>query len=346
MGKMAIRCGVLARRAVLTGVALAMSGALGGFARADTPQSLRFALIAPQSRQEMEASWAPVLSALSRHLGVPVEMDVSSDYAGAIWNLRSGHAHFAWLGNKSAIEAVDNAGVEVFARETYPSGLGGYYSYLIVPKGSSLTSAEEVLAQAPALTLGHGDANSTSGTVVPTYYLFSLRRLEPRKIFKRVIQANHEDNIRAVAEARTDVATVASIIYDQMARRNPEITGAVRIIWRSPLIPADPLVWRTDLSSETKSKIAAFFLGFGAPAPGKSASALKQERAALDRLNIHSFIASDNRQLTSIRLVELSKTRMQTATDETLSKEERARRVRDIDGRMAEIERFSLSTAY
>ena len=142
------------------------------------------------------------------------------------------------------------------------------------------------------------------------------------------------------------MATVASIVYDQIARRNPEITGAVRIVWRSPLIPADPLVWRTDLPAETKSKVAAFFLGFGAPALGKSAAVLSEERTVLDHLNIHNFIASDNRQLTSIRLLELSKTRMQTSMDETLPPEERSRRVQDIDRRMAEIERYSLTTAY
>ncbi|MBV5324130.1 MAG: PhnD/SsuA/transferrin family substrate-binding protein [Rhodospirillaceae bacterium] len=129
-----------------------------------------------------------------------------------------------------------------------------------------------------------------------------------------------------------------------MARRTPEITGATRIVWRSPLIPADPLVWRKDLPTEMKSKIAAFFLGYGATAPGKTAAMLKEERAALDRLDIHNFIASDNRQLASIRLLELSKTRMQVELDETVSLEERSQRIQEIDRRIAEVERLSIST--
>lgn len=338
---MTIRCGRVVRLVGMIGLAWAMSVASpGGAALAGPPESLRFALISPQSRQEMEANWTPVLSALGRHLAMPVELDLSADYAGAIWSLRSGRAQFAWLGNKSAIEAVDNAGAEVFAQETYPSGLGGYYTYLIVPKDSALTSAEDVIARAGGLTLGRGDANSTSGTVVPNYYLFSQRHLEPRKIFKRVLQANHEDNIRAVAEQRTDAATVASLVYDQLARRDPGIVAATRIVWRSPLIPADPLVWRKDLPAGLKEKIAAFFLGYGIAAPGKTAAALNDERAALDRLHIRSFIASDNRQLASIRLLELAKSRLQVEMDETAPPDERARRLQEIDRRIAEIDRL------
>ncbi|MBV5324129.1 MAG: phosphate/phosphite/phosphonate ABC transporter substrate-binding protein [Rhodospirillaceae bacterium] len=229
---MAIRYGVVTRRSVLAGIALASFG-MGGSAQADSPEALRFALISPQSRQEMEANWTPVLTALGRHLGRPVEMDVSSDYAGAIWNLRSGRAQFAWLGNKSAIEAVDNAGVEVFARETYPSGLGGYYTYLIVPKDSALTSVEDVIAHASALTLGRGDANSTSGTVVPNYYLFSQRHLEPRKIFKRVVQRHcrgaHRRRHRGQPDLRPDGAP-----YSRDHRGDPDRLALAPDSCRSP----------------------------------------------------------------------------------------------------------------
>ena len=302
---------------------------------------LRFALISTQSRQETEAKWTPVLNALGRHLGQPVVADVAADYAGAVWGLRSGRDQMAWLGNKSAIEAVDNAGAEVFAQHTYPSGLGGYYTYLLVPKDSALGSADDLIAQAAGLTLAQGDPNSTSGSVVPNYYLFFRRQLEPRKIFKRVIQANHEDNIVAVAEGRVDAATVASLVYDQINRQHPEIINATRIIWRSVLIPADPMVWRKDLAPELKAKISAFFLGYGIAGPGKSAAMLARERAALDRLDVKAFVASDNRQLVSVRLLELARTRMQIEADDSVSAADRTRRLADIDGKIAENERLS-----
>lgn len=308
---------------------------------AEIPQTLGFALISPQSRQEMEANWGPVVTALGRHLGMPVTLAVSADYAGAIWSLRSGRAHLAWLGNKTAIEAVDHASAEVFARETYPSGLGGYHTYLIVHKDSPYFSAEDVIAHGPELTFAQGDVNSTSGTVVPGYYLFASRQLEPRKLFKRTVHANHEDNIRAVAEGRSHAATVASLTYDQLRRREPGVVDATRIVWQSPLIPADPLVRRADLPPELKTRIADFLFGYGQTAAGKPPVVLAEERKALDRLDIRSFVPSDNRQLISVRLLEVAKRRMQAEMDPSVAPDDRRRRLEDADRRIAELERLN-----
>jgi len=315
------RCDMTARYLALAGLVLVLSVVWprAGRAEMEVGGPLRFALISPQSRQDIEAMWKPVLDALGRTLGRAVEADIASDYAGAIWGLRSGRDQMAWLGNKSAIEAVDNAGAEVFAQQTYPSGLGGYYTYLLVPKASPLGNVDEMIARAGELTLGRGDSNSTSGFLVPNYYLFFLRHTEPRKIFKRVIQANHADNILAVAKGRIDVATIASQVYDQVALTHPEVIAATRIIWRSPLIPGDPLVRRMDLPPNLKVRIARFFLDYGVAVPGKTAAVLAEERTALDRLNIRSFIASDNRQLEAMRRIERAKMRAKIEMDMSAS---------------------------
>ncbi len=341
---MTIRSGTTARCLASAWVVLALSVAWPHGAAAmerEAAGPLRFALISPQSRQETEEKWTPVLTALGRYLGMTVEADVATDYAGAIWSLRSGRAQLAWLGNKGAMEAVDNAGAEVFAQQTYPSGLGGYYSYVIVAKESPLADVDDLISTAAGLTLAQGDPNSTSGTVVPNYYLFSRRHLEPRKIFKRVTQANHEDNIVAVAEGRADAATVASVHYDQVGRKRPEVVAATRIIWRSPLIPGDPLVWRKDLPPDLKARIAGFFLNYGVAGHGKKSAVLAEERAALERLDVRSFVASDNRQLMSVRLLELAKTRTQIEMDKSASPADQSRRLKEIDRKIAEIDRLS-----
>ncbi len=329
-------------RAVLSALVICLTAmtTFGSALGAELPQTLGFALISPQSRQEMEANWGPVVSALGRHLGMPVSLEVTTDYAGAIWSLRSGRAHLAWLGNKTAIEAVDHAAAEVFARETYPSGLGGYYTYLIVHKDSPYFSAEDVIAHGPGLTFAQGDVNSTSGTAVPGYFLFASRQLEPRKLFKRLVHANHEENIRAVADGRSHAATVASLTYDQIRRREPGLVDAVRVIWRSPLIPADPLVRRADLPPELKARIAGFFFGYGQAEPGKPAAVLAEERKALGHLDIKSFIPSDNRQLVPVRLIEIARRRMQVAADPSVAPDERRRRLEDADRQIAELERL------
>ena len=305
-------------------------------ARADeAPRTIHFGLLAVESAEQVQANWAPVLAALESRLGVKVIAHVSKDYAGVIWALRQGDDQLAWLGNKSAIEAVDRAESEVFAQQVYPSGIAGYYSLLITAPDSSLHSVDDVFAHASELTLGSGDTNSTSGFLAPSYFLFAARGTSPHRIFKRVVQASHEDNVLAVLDRRLDVATVASNHMEHVlkvwGRPNP------LVLWRSPLIPGDPLVWRRDLADDLKRRVRGFFLEYGVPSAAKSATELKEERANLARLDISRFAASDDRQLLPVRRIELFRDRLQVESNGDLSAEERQKRLAEIDARLAAI---------
>lgn len=324
----------------LAAAVLALTPVVAGAEPAANP--LRFALLSTQAPDEVAAKWQPVLDALGRRIGADVVADVTTDYAGAIWGLRNGRDHLALLGNKSAIEAVDHGGGEVFAKESFLDSRGGYFSLLIVAQSSPYRSADDVIDHAATLTLGRGDTNSTSGTVVPGYYLFALRGINPALRFKRVVQGNHEGNILAVAEGRVDAASVASSVFDDLRRSKPDLTDRVRVVWRSPLIPGDPLVWRKDLPATTKAAVREFFLEYGIAKPGKSAARLAEEQANLKRLGSHGFQASDDGQLLQVRRLELERTRLQLTSDgEGTPTPIKLRQRQEIDRKLAEIDRQS-----
>lgn len=305
---------------------------------ADRPAVLRVGLASAQSADDLRLLWGPVLSALERRLGMPVRAEVAADYAGVIWKMRSGYAQVAWLGNKSAIEAVDNADAEVFAQVQFDVGPGGYHSLLLVNQESPLLETRDLFAQAAGLTFGIGDVNSTSGYLVPAYFLFGRNGVQPHRAFKRVVRGNHEDNLNAVAQGTVDAATVSSATMERVLNLHPELRGRFRVLWRSPLIPNNPILWRKDLPQPLKAEIKAFFLDYAQPRDDKPEDQLAAERAALRRLGMTGFGQSDNNQLVPVRQVELFRDREVIAADATLSAEQRARKLTDIDRRLAEIE--------
>ena len=73
-----------------------------------------------------------------------------------------------------------------------------------------------MLASAKTLNFGNGDPNSTSGYLVPGYYVFGKHNVDPKQIFKRTLNANHESNLMAVANGQLDVATFNSNSWDMM----------------------------------------------------------------------------------------------------------------------------------
>ena len=64
-------------------------------------------------------------------------MFIAPDYAGVIEAMRFNKVHIAWFGNKSAIEAVNRAGGEVFVQTVDVTGNPGYWS-LRRPQGQPL----------------------------------------------------------------------------------------------------------------------------------------------------------------------------------------------------------------
>lgn len=302
--------------------------------QAQSQDALVFGLIATASPRTVLAQWEPLLADLGQTLGREVRPQVFEEYAGVVWAMAAGHIDMAWLGNKSAIEAVDRAGGEVALQALGNDGQAAYHSVILARADSGIATVEDMFARASELAYGDGDVNSTSGHVIPGYYLFSRRGLEPRAIFRRVAQNNHEDNFLAVADGRLDVATGNTVNLARSAALHPQAASRVAVIWTSPPIPSDPLVWRAALDARTKTSIRDFFTGYGQAKPGKAQDALDRERAVLGPMERGGFKASDNGQLREVRRIELHQRRDRLLSDLGLPQEVRLRRLGEIDAAM------------
>lgn len=319
----------------ITTLALAAGLGLAAASGAQTKE-IGFGIISTESSANLKTSWQPLLDDLQKTTGVKVNAFFAPDYAGIIEGMRFNKVQVAWFGNKSAMEAVDRASAEVFARMVQPDGGTGYWSLMIVHKDSKLQSLQDVLKDRQQLTLGFGDPNSTSGSLVPGFYAFAQNGVDPAKDFKRTVRANHETNILAVANKQIDVATVASDGVDRMKIKLPEKAADIRTVWRSPQIASDPLAWRKDLDADTKKKVKDFFMAYGKDA---------REKEILAKLTIGSFMSSDNNQLLPIRQLELARERSKTEADTTLSADDKARKLKELDDRLAELGRQVVASA-
>ncbi|MEY3445488.1 MAG: hypothetical protein RIR45_243 [Pseudomonadota bacterium] len=310
---------------LLVGIA---SAALITSAYAQEMKELNFGIISTESSQNLKSDWQPMLDDMAKKTGIKVNAFFASDYAGIIEGMRFNKVHVAWYGNKSAAEAVDRASGEVFAQMVNADGTQGYYSHLIVHKDSPIKSLDDMLKQGKNLSFGNGDPNSTSGFLVPSYYVFAQNKIDPKSFFKLSRAANHETNALAVANKQVDVATNNSENLDKLKDKLPEKFNDIRVIWTSPLIPLDPLVIRKDLPESTKAKVRDFFLTYGKGG--------QQEKDNLFKLSkLSGFKASTNNQLVPIRQLELFKTRNKLEADETLASADKAGKLADIDKQLA-----------
>ncbi|HBP5004808.1 TPA: phosphonate ABC transporter substrate-binding protein [Pseudomonas aeruginosa] len=306
-----------------------LAGSLAGMAHADQPV-INFGIISTESSQNLKSIWEPFLKDMSQQTGYQVKAFFAPDYAGIIQGMRFDKVDIAWYGNKAAMEAVDRAHGEIFAQTVAASGAPGYWSLLIANKDSKIDSLEDMLANAKSLTFGNGDPNSTSGYLVPGYYVFAKNNVDPVKAFKRTLNSSHEVNALAVANKQVDVATFNTEGMERLELTQPEKARQLKVIWKSPLIPGDPLVWRNNLSDEEKNKLRDFFFKYGANA---------EQKKVLADLQWSKFQPSDDDQLLPIRQLELFKQRTDVANNANLGAEEKAAKLKALDEELAKLEK-------
>lgn len=305
-------------------------------APAQAEEEINFGIISTEASTNLKKIWDPFLADMQKGTGLKINAFFASDYAGVIEGMRFKKVQIAWFGNKSAMEAVDRADGEVFAQTVAANGEAGYYSHIIVHKDSPFQKIDDILKCDKSLDFGIGDPNSTSGFLVPTTFIFSAKSIDPKQCFKTVRNANHEANALAVANKLVNAAANNSENLERLAKTAAEKAKEIRVIWTSPLIPSDPLVWRKDLDAGLKQKFASWLFAYG---NSGDAAADAPARKVLAELQWAPFKKSDNNQLLPIRQMEVNRAIMKLQGDDKIAAGEKATKLADLQKQFGEIDR-------
>ncbi|HEY0297411.1 MAG TPA: phosphonate ABC transporter substrate-binding protein [Bordetella sp.] len=295
---------------------------------------LNFGLISTDTSTALRDRWQPVLDDMSKATGLTIKPFFASDYAGVIEGMRFNKVQVAWFGNAGAVQAVDRSNGEVFARTTYANGDPGYWSVIVTAKDSPVKSIDEVIKNPKAYSYGAGDPNSTSGYLVPNFYLWIANKINPSQDFKASRSANHEANLMAAMNKQVDVAVTNTetlqLYNDSNKDKGKKWEDSVRVLWKSPIIPTDPIVRRKDLPDDVKKKISDFLLNYGKT---------PEEQAKLAKLSFGKFEASSDKQLLVIRQLGLAGDKAKLESDTTTPDAEKKTKIAEIDAKLADLDK-------
>jgi phosphonate transport system substrate-binding protein len=301
-------------------------------------KELNFGFISTESSANLAKSFEPLLKDMEKAIGIPVKPFFVGDYAGVIEGMRFKKVDIGWFGNKSAMEAVDRANGEVFVKTAKPDGSSGYYSLIVTNVDrSDINNLKDVLDCSKGYNFGNGDPNSTSGFLVPGYYVFALNGVDPTKCYKRVVTSNHEGNLLAVANKQIDFATNNTENMTRLQQTRPAEAAKIKEVWRSPMIAGDPIVWRKDLPADLKAKIYTFFMTYGRNGTPEE---IERARAVLAKTSDGwgPFLASSDAQLVPIRQLELFKAKVNLEKSDKVSADEKAAKIKAIDAQLADLD--------
>jgi phosphonate transport system substrate-binding protein len=275
------------------------TGSSGGAAHTARPSTLAFSVLSAEDQASYEPLWTPLLNDLSKAIGMPVKPFFSSNYTALVQAMRFNQVQLGWFSAEPALETIDRASGQVFARTADLRGQDTYTSVILVRRGSGLT-LDRILKCDRTLSFGMGDPKSTSGTLAPEAYLFKPKKIDPNTCFKVVRSATHAANLFSVANGVLDASTNNSVGLDFASEGAAEAKRAfqnVQVVWSSPPLPESAIVYRKDLDPALREKIRSFFLNYG-KAPGGEG---ERQKAIMAKLHYSSFNPADDSYLQPIR---------------------------------------------
>ena len=260
---MAHRNSRLISKSLLVAATMVVAAGAASAQQCKNPNALVFSIIPTEETTQEVNLYKPLLDTLKKNTGKKIEFYMPTSYASVVEALVNGWVHLGVLGPESYVIAKKKEpAVEVFA--TYAKNKGhlqeegpGYRSVLIATKASGFTSS----AQIKGKVLGLVEPASTSGDLIPrAIYAKELGSRLEDYFSKVVYTGGHDLATLAVKEGRVDAAFVATHRFDNVVDRKLVKLEDFNILWKSPVVPQDPFVYRSDLCPQLKQAIADTFL--------------------------------------------------------------------------------------
>ncbi len=217
--------------------------------------SLRVAIAGVLSPSKTLQYYQELLAYMEQELDRNVTLILKPTYAEINDLVKGQRADIAFVCSLAYVKGKDDFDMELLVvPQMY--GTNVYYSYLIVPEGSSASSLEDLRGASFAFT----DPMSNSGRLVPTYQLFLLGETPFSFFSKYIFTYSHDHSILAVADKLVNGAAVDSLVYEQLLASDPELGLKAKIIARWGPFGIPPVVISPTLDSQLKQQLRAFFL--------------------------------------------------------------------------------------
>lgn len=246
--------------------------ALASGVHAEDLKEFRIGILGGENEADRLRNFQCMTEKLPAALGVEkVSLFPAADYDGVVQGLLGGTLDYAELG-ASAYAKVYLAkadAVEPILTTVQTDSSSGYYSIMVARKDSGITKIEDIKGK----KLGYADPDSTSGYLVPLVTLpEALGAPVDQVVASTGFGGGHENLVLEVVKGTFDVGTTwGSGVgdfkdgYTSGNLRKMVDKGVLNMddlveVWKSPLIPNGPIVVRTSMNEDMKTKFKQFMV--------------------------------------------------------------------------------------
>lgn len=195
-----------------------------------------FTAIPDEDATRLRERFEQVADYLSDQLAVEVQYIPVKSYGAAITAFRNNQVQLAWFGGLSGVRARQLVpGSEALA-QGYEDQF--FKSYIIAHHSTGLSAHEKLPKTLRGMTFTFGAKGSTSGRLMPEFYLREALGHSPEELFERVgFSGDHSRTIAQVQAGAYQLGAVNYKVWENELEAGNIDLEKVRIIWTSPSYP-------------------------------------------------------------------------------------------------------------
>jgi len=215
--------------------------------------TLRAGVLPDRTAARLYAEYEPLFNYLSEKTGKSIELVIPEDYQDLLRLFDEGEIDLGFFGGLTFLQAQERSGAIPLVTRDIDTRFTSLFISREDAQNTKITDFKNK-------KLGFGSQLSTSGHLMPRYFLRTLG-IEPETFFSNVIYTGaHDKTAMAVLDGTVDIGVANTLVIRQLLQTKRLGDDKIRILWETP--PYTDYVWavQAEISPNTKNKLQEAFL--------------------------------------------------------------------------------------
>ncbi len=212
-------------------------------------KTFTFTAIPDQDETKLNERFSKIAKYLENELHVEVKFIPVKSYAASISAFRNNQVQLAWFGGLSGVRA------RLLVKDSYAIAQGiedpEFRTYIIANTHTGIKASESFPTNIKNKTFTFGSKGSTSGRLMPEYFIRENLKNSPDELFKKVgFSGNHSKTISLVQSGAYEVGAVNFKVWERELKAGNIDTSKVQVIWKTPTYPDYQFTIRGDVDKQ------------------------------------------------------------------------------------------------
>ncbi|ANY89288.1 MULTISPECIES: putative selenate ABC transporter substrate-binding protein [Pseudomonas] len=221
---------------------------------AQAADTLRVSAIPDEAPTELLRKFKPLGEYLSKQLGMDVKFVPVADYPAVVESLASNRLDMAWLGGFTFVQVhlKDPTATPLVQREQ-----DAQFTSKFITANPGVKS----LADLKGKSFAFGSISSTSGSLMPRYFMLKEDNIKPESYFSRVAYSGaHDATVAWVQAGKVDGGVLNASVWQKLVDAGKVDTNKVKVFATTPTYYDYNWTVRGNMDPALKEKIKAAFL--------------------------------------------------------------------------------------